>query len=319
MSSITNAMLIFQKQSFNYANTEDLQDIRVQETFIDKHKNRIINLGDAFFYPPKYLQKNLNYVLVFSENTMKRDIPSGSVWNYYDENYRSEILRDDVGCGISMFLFKKENVALNEWLETISKKSIGGGNHFINIGEYDHDLDFLLLHSDFNNEKRIPRSVKEAQILEKQAKERRQETTQEILVELGIKGELYRDWPHNFVRTNDLGTSYFKGVVDTKENEGVGLLAMNPIKGTKLFVQNPALLNGYMQHGLGVKDHDFKKFYEEFMGNKKIQYLSADSSSKHQENISKSFNSYTSVENKFLGGAILTMNDLKHYLTIRTR
>lgn len=300
-----------------YANEKDLEKLSLEDNFeaLKKEKEKIINLGKVYFHPTQNLKKNLSYVLVFAENLMKRDIPSGSVWHFKDTNYRPEILRDDVGCGMTMFLMT-DTIPCQDWIKVLRNYSIGGGNHFLNIGKFNENMNFLLLHADLNEEKTVPKSVQEAKQMVEDASRKREQLIQSILQELGISGELFKDWPHNSIQVEEGQTTYLKGVVDSKKSQGVGLMGLTPIDGSFLYLQIAKNLNGYMQHGIGVKNYNFKKFYKKDLINPNLSYLTKETA---PGEVNDSFIEYKETIGRFWPKYIFLDNILENDLTFRMR
>ena len=300
-----------------YHSLEDLSVLSLNDNFnFLKQKNGLVyNLGDAFFYPPNYLKNNLSFALVFSENSMKRDIPSGSVWHFKEDKYRQEILKDDVGCGMSLFLTPKD-IPADDWMGVLRNKSIGGGNHFLNTGSFDDEVDYMLLHADLNKEGSVPKTIDEAKDFVHIASQRRQELAYDIFQELGVNGYIFKDWPHNSVDEDEFGVSYLKGVVDSKKTGGVGLIGLNPHDGAFLTMQLSNKLNGYMQHGLGVKNHEFKKFYQKDSIDSNMQYIVKENSC---EDVCNSFNSVSSLLQRFCPESFYVDRQLKPDLTFKLR
>ncbi len=222
----------------------------------------IMNFGE-FYYPSNSLKKNLEKVIIFTENFKKNDMPNGAVFKYNSTNYVQEILKSDVGCGITAFITQKLN--FNNGAETDVLKAvddlgihIGQGNHFLDfttdhpkLRRHDESSSMIYLHSDFNSENVVPRTYSEAKDFENMAKEKRIDYLEKLTKLLGISAKFYNNWTHNSVNQENGQTIYRKGAINLKESDGIGALALNPVDGVMLYC---AKFNDYehsMQHGLG--------------------------------------------------------------------
>lgn len=251
-------------------NQEDLNN----NPFTNKPKSMIRtgnflirNFGDPYFFPHKKLQNGLKEVIIFTENQQKRGIPNGSVWVYQANTpYIPEILREDVGCGITGYLLPQLSgweFLAKEILKIISQEKIriGRGNHFIDFTG-SHPLNpfcsMILLHSDFNFNNDFPADLRRAQELTQNAKSKRRETIEKILDKLGIAGEFHKDWTHNSVEQTEDSVIYRKGAINLKETNREGLLALNPFDGVFFYSAEYKDYYHSMQHGTGRKDA--KKF-----------------------------------------------------------
>lgn len=313
-------MRIPEENLFPYLDKNQLIELKEDIGFenLKKENSKIINMGDQFFYPPKYLLNQLGYTIIFSENTMKRDIPSGSIWHYKNFEYKSEILRDDVGCGMALFLIEK-GISKNDWISVLKNHSIGSGNHFINIGSYDKNKDYFLLHTDLNKEVRIPKNINEALRQISISKEKREELTDIIMKEIDARYILFDDWVHNDINIEEDRITYLKGIVDSKKNRQVGIVGLNPIEGVLMYLQPKEWLNGYMQHGLGVKNHDFKKEYIKVSN--KLSYIDVESisNSSKAELIKRNYRSTDRFYEKYRGYALISKKQLIPKITFNIR
>lgn len=276
---------------------------------------KILNMGDSYFYPPSHLLQNLSSVIIFDENVKKREIPSGSVWHFKDFDYRSDILKDDVGCGIMMGLTKTKDVPLDDVIEAAEDYKLGGGNHFLNYGSYDSKLDYFLLHTDLNADKKTPDTLNSALERISDARNKRQEIIMGIAHKLKVDIEIFDDWVHNDVNVTDFGIAYLKGVVDTKKNNNVGFLATNPVYGGILYAQLPNKLNGYFKHGLGHVNYWFKQHFE--TTDTGLQYVKID---KKNNSMVDSFNPVENTYSRYFGAISLPIKrKLNQKLVIRNR
>ena len=299
-----------------FATEENLEKLVSKEEFekLENSRKKIINLGNTHFHPTPSLLNELNMVLVFNENTKKRDIPSGSLWVYETKEYKPEILKDDVGCGISIFLLEK-GVGKTDFLEVAQTYSIGGGNHFLNYSTYNSEFESIVLHTDMNKDKKTPKTVSEAIDMQDSASRQRQEIGENIIRDLGIKGRILYDIPHNTVELKEDKTIYKKGITDSKKNKGINYIALTPHLGIAELVQDPNAFNGYFQHGLGVKNHDFKKYFNKHKSNPNTTfYIPNENNSK----INESFNELNNFKNLSSAG-IYIIKQLKPNISIKMR
>ena len=241
---------------------------------------QLTNLGNYYYYPSQQLAKGLKEIIIFAENTKKRNIPNGSVY-IYDENvsYNPEILKTDVGCGIISFITDEinyDNQSINNILKAVNEigTHIGQGNHFLDFTTghptiKDRNTTMIFLHSDFNNKNRLPRNYSEAKDLEKKAIDTRFQYVEKLSKLLGISAEFYRDWVHNSVNKENNSLVYRKGAINLQETEGVGVLALNPIDGLLLYGGNFSEYNYSAQHGLeriGSKEELWNKLEKRVYG-----------------------------------------------------
>ena len=238
---------------------------------------RITNHGNQFFYPKPSLTKGLEEVLIFTENTKKRGLPNGSVWKYCEGTpYNQEILRDDVGCGMTAYIHERIPIDATTTREVArilreEKIHIGGGNHFIDLLK-NHPLvpgyGTAIIHTDMNPEKITPANIEEANRREAEALNRRQEVIERLLMRLGVRHRQYNNWTHNAACQVDDQLIYRKGVIDIGESKRVGFFATNPYEDQVLYM---GLVEGnnYYQHGTGrrnSKGTDHTKTYRHVEG-----------------------------------------------------
>jgi len=217
----------------------------------------LINFGE-YYYPPKELKQNLEKLIIFSENQTKKNIPNGSFFVYDSLEYDPQILKSDVGCGISSFItedidFTDKNI--DDILKAVNELGIhiGQGNHFIDftIGHPNLHGNMIYLHSDFNNENIVPQNYDQAKILEKRAYDLRLDYLEKLTKTLGINSEFYKDWTHNSVEIKDNLMIYRKGTIDLKKSDQIGVLALNPLDGVFLYCGNFEDYEYCAQHGTG--------------------------------------------------------------------
>ncbi len=220
------------------------------------------NFGD-FYYPPEHLRKNLEELVIFTENATKKDVPNGSVLVYNTQEYDPSILNTDVGCGITSVItggidFSEES--MQGILRVIDEMGIhiGQGNHFLDfttahpsIGDGRVNSNMIYLHSDFNNKNVLPKTYAEAKDLERSAKEQRLEFLGKLTDLMGISSEVYRDWTHNSVNREGDSMVYRKGAINLNETDGVGALALNPLDGIFLYAGDFSDYRNSAQHGVG--------------------------------------------------------------------
>ena len=224
---------------------------------------RVRNFSDDYYYPGKDLQYNLESVLIFAENTNKGSIPSGSVYTYGPgSSYNPEILADDVGCGITAAVFEhlpptpETRDAILRAVYSIGTH-IGQGNHFIDVVDGSTfstdgtDVTTVYLHSDFNPEGYVPKTLQQANDREKSVVESREDYLYKLASKLGVGAEIWKNWTHNAVRKNDDKLIYRKGVIDVNESNNVGVLAVDPLAGLYLYTSDWDQFDGLMQHGVG--------------------------------------------------------------------
>jgi hypothetical protein len=226
---------------------------------------KVRNYGDFYYYPSPDLIPNLKEIILFTENTKDKKIPNGSVWVYFANdlkniNYNPEILKSDVGCGITGMIIPKltfDNSTIKDISKAVNELNvdIGQGNHFLDfttghpIKKHEHSMVFL--HSDFNKENYIPKSYQEAKDLEKNAVEKRKDFLLQLAKKLKIKGKIYHDWTHNSVKLDNETLTYRKGSIDVSNSEGIGILALNPVDGLYLYASDWKDYFSSMQHGTG--------------------------------------------------------------------
>lgn len=229
----------------------------------------IINFGSAY-YPSPDLKKDLKKIIIFTENNTRRGIPNGAVLVYQSDDYNPEILKSDVGCGITAVVINglvndSDDKKLMEQFQLEVLKAvdelgihIGQGDHFLDIttahpllAQQSKNSQMLFLHSDFNNTNFIPRTYQEAKDLEARAKDKRIEYLYALSRLLGVSAEIYRDWTHNSVVREDGLMIYRKGAINLMETENVGLIAISPVSGLFLYVARFEEYFHSMQHATG--------------------------------------------------------------------
>lgn len=238
----------------------------------------IHNYGDIYYFPPKKLQTNLEEVIVFAENTKRNiDVPTGSIWKTNTNRYNPDILKADVGCGITRFdlpTYNGEN--LQEDITKIladQNISIGRGNHFIDFTTYqpfqqgDVGTNAMFLHSDMNPQQTQPTTYNAAKQREQNAANQRKETGSKLLQKLQLPHKETGDFPHNTVEQTGTGLLYRNGAINLHPNtnqSSEGILAVSPGQGILRYganINEPIWKNLHysMQHGVGK--HGSQKLY----------------------------------------------------------
>ncbi|MDD3175329.1 MAG: hypothetical protein PHU51_02535 [Candidatus Nanoarchaeia archaeon] len=226
---------------------------------------KVRNYGDFYYYPSPDLIPNLKEIILFTENTKDKKIPNGSVWVYSVDdtkkiNYNPEILKTDVGCGITGMIIPPltfDNSTISDIFKAVNELNvdIGQGNHFLDFTtgypKNRRESNMVFLHSDFNKENYLPTTFEEAKNLEKTAENKRKEYLLNLAKKLQIKGKLYHNWTHNSVKIEKDELVYRKGSIDVSESEGIGILALNPVDGLYLYASDWADYRSSMQHGTG--------------------------------------------------------------------
>ncbi len=222
----------------------------------------LLNFGN-YYYPQANLRENLERLIIFTENAAKKEIPNGSVFIYNCIEYNPQILKSDIGCGITAFILQSidfDDETTTEILKAINELGIhiGQGNHFLDfttahpvLRRKNKASRMIYLHSDFNNENIVPTSYSEAKKLENKAKDQRYSYLEKLTRLLGISAEFYMNWTHNSVNLENDRLVYRKGAINLSETKGIGVLALNPIEGLMLYAAEFKDYHYSMQHGLG--------------------------------------------------------------------
>ncbi len=224
----------------------------------------VLNFSNNFYYPDESLIKSLKDIIIFDENKMKHDIPNGSVFSYEKgREYIPSILGSDIGCGIACAVIDhidlNDNKNIDSVLSAVNSVGIhiGQGNHFLDITssypllEEKSGKDLLFIHSDFNNKNIIPKNFIEAKDMEKKSKDARANYIDKLSKKLQLKCDLYMDWTHNSVKFENDSVVYRKGSINLNDNDGTGILGLNPYDGLLLYNAKFKRYNNSMQHGTG--------------------------------------------------------------------
>ena len=238
---------------------------------MSKSNFTIENSGNSYYWPQNSIVNGLQKVLIFNENKTKNGVPNGSVFIYKKNTpYYPEILKSDIGCGITAFITNKifsgktqsdVNVKI-EILKIVNELNIhiGQGDHFIDftighptITEKGVKSNMIYLHSDFNNKNILPSTYNKAKDLENLAKDKRIEFLEKLTRLMGVSAELYNDWTHNSVDIEDDFLVYRKGAINLQKTQGVGALAIDPFRGIYLYAGDFSDYRFSAQHGVGRK------------------------------------------------------------------
>jgi hypothetical protein len=201
-------------------------------------KPKIKNYNNTFYRPPDFT--GLSELILFPDSEVKRrgsyDIPNSTIWVFDTRNHKhkyiSQILHDDVGCGMTAFITEPLDIkaaADNVLGELKGKKILGRGNHFVDfcsgiksLSEDYKSHNLMLLHTDvksYNPE--LPTSIDEAVQKQRDAEEFREMLGSSLLEKLGASYQLLGNWNHNSVESIDADDKvvYRKGVVKLNPGE----------------------------------------------------------------------------------------------------
>ena len=197
---------------------------------------KIKSFETSHYYPTNF--EGLEELVRFPDGEVKRNsIPNSTVWSFNGENheYNSNILSNDVGCGIAAFLINGVDVkeATDKIYTHLKNKNIlGRGNHFINIVSemknpyqevsFGHNSNLLIVHSDGKSyDPSIPTNVEDAITKQKSAETFREDLGHTLAEIIGANSELVGNWTHNSVETSEKNGNiiYRKGVVKVEPNK----------------------------------------------------------------------------------------------------
>lgn len=186
-----------------------------------KHSNKdgdIINFADYDFIPSKPMHLGLKDLIIFDNDDSS--LPSSAVWTYdKDVDFKPEILGSNIGYGLTAFLtedldpdnypegveklFEVFNLRdRNDFLYTTTKHpSVGKGG-------------MIVVYSNFNDDKFIPRNLQEASDLENRALDLRIATSEKLLSELGVNGSFYKNWKTHSVTSDNDKTVYRNNAIN---------------------------------------------------------------------------------------------------------
>ncbi len=186
----------------------------------------IIDFDNKYYSPPGL--EGLDKLVLFPDGEYKREkIPNSSVWIFKpDYPYCSEILADDVGCGMAAFALQEIDAkgAADKFCKYLKGKNIlGRGNHFVDVcSEIDSDSidveyqphNLLILHTDGKSIcPEVPKNFSDAQKRQKIAEEFRLNLGYELAGIIKSKCDVLGNWTHNSVEETNFGTIYRKGAV----------------------------------------------------------------------------------------------------------
>ncbi len=191
---------------------------------------QLTSYENCFYRPPAW--PGLEEVIRFPDGEVRQNsLPNSTVWVFNAANhvFHPEILGSDAGCGIAGFIVA--DIDHREAADTIytflkGRRSIGGGNHFIDICApiesavdiHDQPYKILLIHT-HGPDKSTPVTIEGAQRKQNQAAAFRRELGEELSALVGSSSELIGDWTHNFVLIEDEKVIYRKGVVKAREEK----------------------------------------------------------------------------------------------------
>ncbi|MDP2750016.1 MAG: RtcB family protein [Nanoarchaeota archaeon] len=190
--------------------------------------------NNPIFNEVHYLAKpfsGLEKVFVSPDSEIKRNqIFNSSIWQFNgDAAYVPEILGNDVGCGIAIFMTEKidEKSAADLTYEYLKSNScLGRGNHFIDFCsgiktglasiDSNQNCNIILIHTDGKSiDSSVANSTAEAIKKQETAGDHRLELGATLLEKIGIKAEFLGDYNHNGVEQNNGKTIYRKGAIKT--------------------------------------------------------------------------------------------------------
>lgn len=233
---------------------------------------KITDYTNKGFYPTKKLQEGLLELIIFPEQTTKKEIPNGSVW-VYDKStpYNPQILKSDVGCGMTLAVCdldlddKKTPFKIIEILKKHEIK-IGRGNHFLDFFKghpiYGEHRTSLILHSDFNPQNESASNYEMALKQIEKAKQKRIDVLNTICEGLKTSFIIEQNWTHNSVEITPNNIVYRKGAINLDETIYHGLLALNPFDGVYLYKGKNNTTYNSMQHGVGKKASNKASFLD---------------------------------------------------------
>jgi len=178
---------------------------------------------------PPALREGLEEFVRFSDGEFKRgEIPNSSAWVYTlnEHKYRTEILWNDVGCGMTAFFLKIDDVkaAADTFYQYVNGKNIlGRGNHFIDIcspNELTHGHYILILHTDGKLKNvEVPSNLEAALERQTQAEKLREDLGQELAGQIDSEAQILGNWTHNSLEVNDSQVIYRKGLIKVQPHK----------------------------------------------------------------------------------------------------
>jgi hypothetical protein len=242
----------------------------------------IKNLSNEYYYPSKEMQKGLNELIIFPDgHPMKNGAVNSAVWAFEakDHKYKPKILGDDVGCGMALALFYNpqgmnlESVATDFTNYFKNNKSLGRGNHFVNIcsplikesrveGEpnlsdyflLDKNYKMIIIHTDAKHldSKKIT-TIDEALTWDESAKRYRAEIISDLAKRANTSCFMINDWSHNSIEENGDEIIYRKGAIKPK-TDGLNFFPMSLGRAIPFYIINPRNFKQFrdsVPHGSG--------------------------------------------------------------------
>jgi hypothetical protein len=225
----------------------------------------ITKFTDDYIRVPMF--RGLEEVVIFPGSENRKSIPNSTVWVFNKEghSYKSEILHNDVGCGVAGFIISQVDVrgSADKIYDLLAGKNIlGRGNHFVDVcGPFDYSVqginepphNLLLIHCDGKTvDSAVPRSIEDALKVQLRAERFRLDLGERIISSIGAKGKLLGNWTHNSVEVGD-SVIYRRGVIKVQSRKVHPFLRSvgRPIE----FYSFDAVLPVYdsMPHGVGRK------------------------------------------------------------------
>ena len=152
---------------------------------------KVIDFNDIPLYLAPTVSESLETLIRFPDSEYKREgIPNSSVWVYSqrDHVYRSNILSNDVGCGMAAFivLIKKVQKATDIICNYLAGKNIlGRGNHFVDICSglrSTPGYKLMIIHTDGKSRNTtVPQTIEEAIERQKSAQALRSELGKNLI------------------------------------------------------------------------------------------------------------------------------------------
>ncbi|MDY6786620.1 MAG: hypothetical protein SVK54_00665, partial [candidate division WOR-3 bacterium] len=129
----------------------------------------------------------------------------------------------------------------------------------------------LFLHTDFNNERIVPKTIDEAMNMISKAKSKRAEYLMKLTERLGFRGEVVNDFTHNTVRIEGDSVIYAKGCINVNDSGQSGVLLVNPVIGLVYYTSDFKKTSRFMQHGISMLKK--QNYYNEIpkLSNKKVR------------------------------------------------
>lgn len=188
----------------------------------------VVNYNEFCFDPSPY--DGLEEVIIFQDGEhiyhSGEMVPNGSVWRFVGASYRSQILGQDVGCGMSAWVIMSVDVpkAMDAIAEHLKGSGVlRSGNHYVELlagfeREGMPETQILLIHCNGRTcRKGTVSSYLEAVLATREAEDFRNDLGEEIIGQLGTTGHLMGNWTHDSVEEARSGIIYRKGVLKIEE------------------------------------------------------------------------------------------------------